>query len=131
MPSSLPFLQSCSSSSSSSSSENDSKSDQSDDDDDDEDIAFDKKRTIARDNDMLERPSDPDDSDSQTDGSDNDEKDLFPSSNNLHSYILPRQATLYDDDWPKKTSLNERSIFEFEPNDTSLYNSSQRRLVSV
>lgn len=114
MPSSFSFLQSSSnSSSSSSSSENDSKSDQSDDDDDDDDIDYyKKKRTNENDNDMLERPSDHDESFSQTDESDNEEKetDLFISSNKTQSYFLQRQYTLYENDWPNKISLDEKNF---------------------
>lgn len=129
MPSSFSFLLSSGSSSSSSSSENDSKSDQSDDDEND--IGYYKKRTIQNDNDMLERPSDHDDSYSQTDDTDNDEKenDLFTPSNIPSSYFLTRQATLYDNDWPKRTSLDENKFQKsFHRDDTSLLDRSVSRL---
>lgn len=131
MPSSFTFLRnSQSNSSSSSSSENDSNSDQSDDD------------RIHNDNDMLERPSDHDDSDSQSEESEPDEKenDLLPSPHYSHPYTLSRQLTLYDNDWPKKSSMDENQfsksihrdqssfLQQFETNDTL---SSSYRLVST
>lgn len=133
MPSSFTFLRnSQSNSSSSSSSENDSKSDQSDDDDD----------RIRNDDDMLERPSDPDDSDSQSEESEPDEKktDILPSPHYSPPYTLSRQLTLYDNDWPKKSSTNENQfpksihrdqssfLRQFESTDTL---SSSHRLVST
>jgi hypothetical protein len=140
MPSSFSFLRNSQSSSSSSSSESDSKSDQSDDDD--ISIGYYKKRTIQNDNDMLERPSDHDDSYSQTDDSDNDENNRFTSSNSPRSYFLTRNLTLYDNDWPKKSSIDENkskksinpdeeSLSEIERNDTLFLHSNQHRLVSV
>ncbi len=140
MPSSFSFLVNSQSSNSSSSS-SDSKSDQSDDDDND--INYYKKRTIQHDNDMLERPSDhDDDSYSQTDESDNDEKenDLFPSSNNSARYILSRQLTFYDNDSVKKPSIDETKFKQsinrdeaslYKSNDTPSLDLSQRCLVSV
>jgi hypothetical protein len=141
MPSSFSFLLNSQSSSSSSSSENDSKSDQSDDDDH---IGHYKKKTIQNANDMLERPSDHDDSCSPTDDTDNDEKenDLFTSSNNPRSHFLTRQLTFYDNDWQKKSSIDEnefqksihqdeQSLLEIERNDTFLSNSNPHRLVSM
>ncbi len=114
MPSSFSFSLNSQSSSSSSSSEKDSKSDQSDDDDDDDhiNISYYKKRTIQNDNDMLERPSDQENSGSETDDSHHDENEhnLFTSSNNPGSYILTRQLTLYDDDWPKQSSNDENKF---------------------
>jgi len=130
MPSSFSFLLNSQSNSSSSSSENDSKSDQSDDDDE---IGYYNKRTMENDNDMLERPSDHDDSYSQTDDSDNDEKenDPFISSNNSRSYFLTRQLTLYENDWPDKTSLHENKFQKsFHRDDTSLLDLNQQRIVS-
>jgi hypothetical protein len=139
MPSSFSFLLNSQTNSSSSSSENDSKSDQSDDD-----IGYYNKRTIQNDNDMLERPSDHDDSYSQTDDTDNDEKenDIFISSNIPESYFLTRQSTLYDNDWPKKSSIDENkfktsiniddtSLLDIERNDTFFLDYNQRQSVSV
>jgi len=140
MPSSFSFLLNSQSSGSSSSSENDSKSDQSDDDD----IGYYNKRTMQNDNDMLERPSDHDDSCSQTTDTDNDEKenDIFTSSNIPQSYFLTRQSTLYDNDWYKKSSTDENkfkklintddtSLLDIERNDTLFLDSNLRRSVSV
>ncbi|UJR31845.1 hypothetical protein I4U23_019321 [Adineta vaga] len=113
MPSSFSFLLNRQTNSSRSSSENDSKSDQSDTDDNGINGDYSLKRTIQNENDMLERPSDHDDSCSQSDVSDNnddddDEKnDLLTSTNNNRAVFLTRQATLYADDWPKKRSSDE------------------------
>jgi len=147
MPSSFSFLLNSPSNSSSSSSENVSKSDQSDDDDGDINVKYYKKRTIQTDNDMLECPSDHDDSCSQSDVTDNDEHDEkkhdhFTSSNNPRSIYIARQATLYNDEWPRKSSIDENKIkkaahndeatlAEIEPNDTLFLNSNQHRVVSL
>jgi hypothetical protein len=134
MPSSFSFLLNSQSSSSSSSSEKDSKSDQSDDDDDHINISYYKKRTIQNDNDMLERPSDQENSGSETDDSDHDETEhnLFTSSNNPGSYILTRQLTLYDDDWPKQSSNDENKFRKsMHRNDTLFMDSNQHQLVSM
>jgi len=93
---------------------------------------------------MLERPSDHDDSCSQTDDTDNDEKenDIFISSNIPESYFLTRQSTLYDNDWRKKSSIDENkfktsiniddtSVLDIERNDTLFLDYNQRQSVSV
>jgi hypothetical protein len=138
MPSSFSFLLNSQSNSSSSSSENDSKSDQSDDDD----VGYYKKRAIQNDNDMLERPSDHDDSCSQSDDDDDDdekETDIFTASNNPRSHFITRQATLYDNDWPRKSLIDEKKLVnqdeetssEIERNDLLFLDSNQHQLVSV
>ena len=89
-------------------SDHDSKSD------DDDDDGYYKKGTMR--NDMLERPSDDDDDDSrsQSDVTDNDEhdnkkaNDLLTSASNPLTHYLNRQVTLYENDWPKKSSAHER-----------------------
>jgi hypothetical protein len=140
MPSSFSFILN----SSSSSSENDSKSDQSDDDND-INLGFYTKRINQNDNDMLERPSDHDDSCSQSDDTDNDdekENAQFTSSHNPRSLFLTRQRILYDDDQPNKSSINEiiskksinrgeATLLEIERDETLFKDSTQRRLVSV
>ncbi|CAF4689622.1 unnamed protein product, partial [Rotaria sp. Silwood1] len=119
MPSSFSFLQNSQSNSSSSSLENDSKSDQSEEENDNDNhinVGHYKTRTIQNDNDMLERPSDSDDSCSQSDNTDNDddddekENDHVTSSHNSRSQFLTRQLTLYENDWPKKTSIDENKF---------------------
>jgi hypothetical protein len=102
MPLSFPFLlNSQSNNSSRSSSDNDSKSD---------DDGYYKKRTIRPDNDMLERPSDHSDSCSQSDGE--EKTDLFASPAKSRPHHLSRQATFYDDDWPRKRSIDEDDFMQ-------------------
>lgn len=118
MPSSFSFLRNSRTNSSSSSVKHDLKSDQSDDDDDHHE-EYCLKRAISNENDMLERPSDhDDDSCSQSDVTDNDEKnDLLTSTNDTRSVLLTRQATLYADDWPKKRTLDENPMRKVSIND--------------
>ncbi|CAF2761299.1 unnamed protein product [Rotaria sp. Silwood2] len=103
---------------------------------------------MQNDNDMLERPSDSDESCSQSDNTDNDdndddekENDLFTSSNNTQSQFLTRQLTLYENDWPKKTSIDENkfkktiyrgegTLLETQQDNTLFLDSNQHRLFS-
>ncbi|CAF3668398.1 unnamed protein product [Rotaria sordida] len=150
MPSSFSFLQNSQSNSSSSSLENDSKSDQSEEENDNHiNIGHYKTRTIQ--NDMLERPSDSDDSCSQSDITDNNddddddddekENDLFTSSNKSRSQFLTRQLTLYENDWPKKISIDENkfkksiyrgeaTLLETQQDNTLFLDSNQHQLFS-
>ncbi|CAM2724500.1 unnamed protein product [Rotaria socialis] len=123
MRSSFSFFRKNQNNSSSSSLENDSKSDDDDDDDEDDNHRINveryKARTIQNDNtNMLECPSDYDDSCSQSDDSNNNndddddekENDLFTSSTNTQSPFLTRQVTLYEEDWPRRHSLDENNF---------------------
>lgn len=99
MPSSFSFLLNA----------RDSKSDQNGDGDRELSEGYRMKRTMQRSNDMLEQPSDHDDSCSQSDVTDNDDDDAaatkhdrFTSPANTRSVFLTRQATLYAEDWPQK-----------------------------
>lgn len=129
MPSSFSSLlksQNSSSSGSSSSLENVSRSDQSEEDDDNRiNIGYCKTRTTQNDNDMLERPSDYDDSCSQSDDTDNEDEN--EKGNNPRSVFLTRQLTLYENDWPTKKS----TLIETEDDSRLFFDTNQEQLVSV
>lgn len=65
---------------------------------------------------FLERPRQFDENQSESDVSENDEEkfhfDRSTSSKQNPAYFLTRQKTLYENDWPKKSSAPEKNPFQ-------------------
>jgi hypothetical protein len=100
MPSSFSFLLNSQSNNSSSS------------DSDDQPVRL-KKRTMTSKSDLLERPSDLEQSGSQSDGTDEDDEkkiDLFTPSINASSTCSTRPVILSDDDWPSKANCDAKQF---------------------